>query len=548
MAVKLLSYLEDFNISVADILSLRTPFDIARNANKISFDLDMYSLEEGCPLNEPQLNVYLDIAANDKVDTYHIPLLMEISGEYSSDEICGALDAMLDAHPILGMCISNDFEIPYLVKGFKPSISVALDVDSEFLTKPFDLYNSLCRFLIVENDNGHSLYAVFHHIIFDALSDGVFKQNLQAILDGESIAIDDSFLKVSAFSQKIQGSDEYVEANEFYDSMLADRDEAGVLLDSALANDAGISSLDLELDLTLFKSILDEWGISENVAFTGVFAYTLSRFTGSSKALFNIIENGRDRFNNFHSIGMYVNTLPLLVDCIDLDIASFMNNVSDLVYDAMKYNYYPFRILAKEYDIDSNVLFQFIPDWINDENTNSSFSNDIGDVKNMISDFAVNVIQNGDRYDLTIVYSGKYCDEFIQRFMESYKLVLHEITRANKLRDINYVLQSDLDLLEDINKTEHSLKYDDILDAFNDNLTNHPDNELVAYNDRSYSYAEGAYISDKIAKRLVEMGVKSQDCVSFFVERCEYYMFSVLGISAMGGVYVPLDENLPDER
>ena len=38
------------------------------------------------------------------------------------------------------------------------------------------------------------------------------------------------------------------------------------------------------------KLFLDKWGVSENVLFTSVFAYTLSRFTGSDKVSFNIIE------------------------------------------------------------------------------------------------------------------------------------------------------------------------------------------------------------------------------------------------------------------
>jgi hypothetical protein len=116
-----------------------------------------------------------------------------------------------------------------------PSIIVESNVNddfiTEFLTKPFDLYDSLSRFLIVEEEDSFVLYAVFHHIIFDALSDGVFKEDLQTILDGGSVEVDDSFLKVSAFSQQIQETDEYADANLFYDAMLADEGEVNELLD-----------------------------------------------------------------------------------------------------------------------------------------------------------------------------------------------------------------------------------------------------------------------------------------------------------------------------
>ena len=67
-------------------------------------------------------------------------------------------------------------------------------------------------------------------------------------------------------------------------------------------------------------------------------------------------------------------------------------------------------------------------------------------------------------------------------------------------------------------------------------------------NDNVYSYAEGAYIADKIVKKLIKLGVESNDCIGFLTERSEYYMFCILSILSMGGVYVPIDDSLPDER
>ena len=120
--------------------------------------------------------------------------------------------------------------------------------------------------------------------------------------------------------------------------------------------------------------------------FTGVFAYTLSRFVGSDKVLFNLIDNGRDRFQNYDAIGMYVNTLPLLVDCKNQSVSSFMEYIFDLVYDVMRFDYYPFRVLANDYDINSNILFQFLPDWIDNEHDNSMLDNSSAVDDTLISD------------------------------------------------------------------------------------------------------------------------------------------------------------------
>ena len=66
-------------------------------------------------------------------------------------------------------------------------------------------------------------------------------------------------------------------------------------------------------------------------------------------------------------------------------------------------------------------------------------------------------------------------------------------------------------IAQSMNWIMDELDYGDVLDAFNDNLAKHPDNSLVSCNDVSYSYGEGAFIADKIAKRLTDLGVECGD-------------------------------------
>ena len=554
-AIKLLSEMDDYNVSVADILSLHTPYAIAKNINKsdMQFDLDIYSVDSGCPLSESQLNVYLDMMANDKKDSYLIPLSMNISDEYDINDIKNALNVMLEVHPILGMCVSDDFDVPYLVKGSKPSITVESNVSDEFinnLVEPFDLHDSLCRFLIVENDDGFSLFAVFHHIIFDALSDSIFKHDLQSILDNNTVDLDDSFLKVSAFSQQIVEISTFVEADEFYESMLVDVDEAGELLDSVLSDGPGSVLIDLDLDRDLINSFLDKHNASVNLLFSGAFAYTLSRFVGSEKVLFNIVENGRDRFANYNSIGMFVNTLPLLIDCKNQNIDSFMDYMFDRVYGVMRYNYYPFRLLANKYDINSNILFQFIPEWIKDtHNFDDVYDNELlSNMDDLIADLTVEIIQRDNNYILSVLYSDKYSRDFINHFVESYKLILKGMVNVSKLSDISYISSRDLVLLDEINGTGHDLIYSDVLDAFEDNLSKYPDNPLVLGDGFSYTYVEAAFLIDKIQKLLNDNNIGVNDTVSVFVERNHWVLLSNLAVLSVGASYVPIDENHPINR
>ena len=218
----------------------------------------------------------------------------------------------------------------------------------------------------------------------------------------------------------------------------------------------------------------------------------------------------------------------------------------------MRFDYYPFRLLANEYGIDSSILFQFMPDWIMksyDYNIPvESENNLINEMVDLICDFSVDVVQKGEKYTLKIMYSDKYSNDIVKRFVEAYKLILSQIINVKELSEINYCSDNDIELRDSINETEHPLSYDDILDAFNDNLAKYPNNKVVVYNDNDYTYTEGAYIADKIAKQLIDLGVEAQDYVGFLIPRSELYLFSILGIMSIGGVYVPLDDKLPDER
>ena len=362
-------------------------------------------------------------------------------------------------------------------------------------------------------------------------------------------------MKVSAFNKQIQDTEEYEEAHKFYDVMLADLESVSGLLDDVWADGPGMTQLDLELDYDLFKSFLDKQGIGENAVFTSVFAYTLSRFAGSEKVFFNILENGRGRFNNLDAIGMFVNTLPILADCKNQDVSDFISYMSDLAYDVMKYNYYPFRLLASEYDIDISILFQYIPEWIGDEeeeevheDLESAYDSLVEGTEDIITDLNVEVIQQGHSYNIVIVYSGKYSRDRIERFVESYKLILSQLISVEKLSDIDYVLDSDLELLDSYNQTAHDLKYGDIFDGFVDSLSRYPDNTLVLSDDVSYTYAEGAYLIKQIQDLLIDAGIGVGDKVSVFVDRNQWVLLSNMGVLSVGATYVPLDENHPDER
>ena len=562
------------NLSSSDIIELSSPINIA---NHIKYNLDVHSLtslkygfDDLCPLSESQLNVYLDEMVNDMGTAYNNPFKIDFKDKYSSDEIKGAIGKLLDIYPILSARTINDNETLSFSFDAKPEIGFGSIKDIDSFVKPFDLEKSLSRFLIVVNDDYNSLCIDFHHLVFDGSSGNIVLNSLICLLEGNDVdSVDDGVLRQISFEENI--SEAYMKkAQEFFDIILADREEAYGLLGSikrdegddahgllgSIKTDDGNKGADFEyvdifeIDNGSLSSFLQNNSLTHNQYFCSVFAYALSRFAGSSKVLFNLIEDGRGHIDLSESVGMFVRTLPLIIDCQNQEISSFLAYSSDAIKSAMKHDLYPYRLLANQYDLNSDILFQYSHDLFSSIYGEDEFGFDVEDLKQeAVGDLAFFIFNIGhDKFGIRILYSEKFSYELIEGFAESYKLILNEMMNAKSLADINYTSSSDLNALDAFNQNERDLDYGDLLDAFNDNLFKSPDNALVSYMDVSYSFGESAFIADKIAKELIGLGVEPQDCVSFLVERSPLYMFCVLGILSVGGIYVPLEDDLPDER
>ena len=544
------------NLSSAEVMELATPVKIA---DYIKYNLEVhspasinYSFEDVCPLSESQLNVYLDEKVNDMGTAYNNPFKIDFYNRYSADEIKNALDKLLDDYPVLSARIVNvDGDLSF---SFDANVEISQgnvnDIDS--FVRPFDFDRSLSRFLIAEGEDSVYLCLDCHHLIFDGTSANILLDRLISILDGNDIdLIDNGVLRGISYEENI--AQEYMDnASEFFDSMLADRDEVYDLLPCVKTGENNnfeyIGTFDIDNDYLI--SFLEKNSITHNQFFTGVFAYTLSKFSGSSKVLFNLIEDGRGHIDLSESVGMFVRTLPLLIDCQSQNVSSFLEYSGGLVSEVMKYDLYPFRILANQYDLNSDILFQYSHSLFDNLLMNDKSPLKAVDLKqDLMGDLSFFIFDVDDnRMGIRILYSDKFSDEFIERFAESYKLILKGMIDSNNLSDINYTLTSDLDVLNTYNRTENALHYEDILDAFNDNLASYPDNPLVSYNDRTYSYGEGAFIANGIANLLNDKNIEKNENIAFIVERSELYMFSALAILSIGAVYVPIDDALPDER
>ena len=93
---------------------------------------------------------------------------------------------------------------------------------------------------------------------------------------------------------------------------------------------------------------------------------------------------------------MTSNVMPVVVDCKDQSIRSYLNNVADTVYGLLRHNYYPILLLYQKYNFEVSILFQYVPNWIADD-----FTEDIVEIGNIDSEEVYNHVLNEFDYFLS---------------------------------------------------------------------------------------------------------------------------------------------------
>lgn len=550
-AIALISELSNYNITTSDILKLKTPRLLAANCSKyeeIDYEKILNSNTSLC-LSEQQLNVYLDIVANENSSAYNIPLKINLSN-YCSQDIHTALKKIFKIHPVLTFCIDKD-NPEHLKGGIYPRVNIGKNVDDEnlnkFLYSDFDLYSSLCRFLIDETNN--YLYAVFHHLIFDGFSSKVFYKDLLDILKEKHLDCEYKFIDSSLRFKNLNKTDLFKEANNYFETEFDDPDNISEPLLDVEENTPSFCSISLDVDKNSVNNFVKNYNISKNILFTSAFALTLSKFSNSNFAYFSLIDNGRDSIKAHGSIGMFVNTLPILINCNFDKVKDFIFECSQNIFSTLNYSFYPFRLFHANFGLNNNIDFQYMPNTHEQMQVGFNGSLNVEDVsgrKNFISNLSFVLADNEDLFKLMATSNGKYSKNTVQRILQCMNTVLNSILTFENFSDFNYVNKEDIETFNKLNNTENTLKEVDILHSFNNSCKRNPNAVLIKYNNFKITYAQGAQIIQEISHKLKD--VCEETHISIMIPRSSLYLLTSLAVLNKNCVYVPIDDALPDTR
>ncbi len=87
-----------------------------------------------------------------------------------------------------------------------------------------------------------------------------------------------------------------------------------------------------------------------------------------------------------------------------------------------------------------------------------------------------------------------------------------------------------------------------LVDLFLEQVEKKPDNTALIYQDEKLSFRQLNEKANQLARYLRQKGVKEETLVPLCIERSIEMMVAILGIMKAGGVYVPIDPDVPPQR
>ncbi|SFD03730.1 non-ribosomal peptide synthetase [Butyrivibrio sp. YAB3001] len=539
--------------------------------------------KKSCRLSFIQEGIYAECQANPGTVQYNMPFALRFPEGIGVRELIDAIYKVICAHPyILSNFVTNaDNEIIQEQstetasnsifaevsqdekKGFYHDIVVTdisekeiEDYEKSFV-RSFDIENGpLVRFEILRADS-LILLVDMHHLISDGTSMDIFFRQLCEVLDGKEP-------EKEYYDYYDYVSDEHIneEDEAYFARQMEEVPEAVMLLPDIYEEKSEHTekSLNVPTNLKKVKEFAQNLGVTPAAVYLAAVYIVIGRYVCEDNLAIATVSNGRSNVKTSGSMGMFVNTLPLVMSFYkDEKISDFIGRVAKNLSETIEHEKYPFSRLARKYDFHPAVSFAYQIGVINDYHTEKGRV----EVKELDLDLAkipVAIYINGtlDNANITIAYdSALYSEGMMSSLADSMENVVRGLLSCSILSEISLTGPKQWEVLDSYN-LPWDLDYDKkdtVVSAFKKTAALFPEKIAAVYKDKSYTYKELDEITDSLAAKIYHIVVGeagkrnlSEEIVAILVHRNENVFLLPMAVIKAGLAYEPLDPDYPKDR
>ncbi len=519
---------------------------------------ETFELQEAYPLTQTQNGIFVECAANPDSTIYNIPFLFKLGEQVDLPRLKKAIEQTVEAHPYIKtrLYMDENGDIWQERRDDAPFETEIKDIlQREELVKPYQLLGGeLFRNCLYDTREGKYLFLEFHHIISDGTSCGIFIQDMNRAYAGEPLKKEEfTGYEAALAEQKARTGQEYQKAKEYYDSIFqgCDTDFLPAKDSREKTPGAAMYRKSVPADLEKMSAFCREHQITMNALFTAAFGFVIGRYVYKDEAVFTTIYNGRSDSRLSSVINMLVKTLPVYCSLDgEQEIAAFLKTTGDQLVNSMNNDIYSFGEISRAYGIKADIMFAFQGD-------NFQFEEIAGEQAVMEelrldtakAPLSIDIAITGTEIQYQAEYrSDLYEEAAIAGLMDSLNIVVFEMQKKQKLKEISMVSKEARRELDGYNETDYPVEQTTANLLFERQVQLHPEKTAVIANGKTLTFRQLNENANKVANRLLELGLKPESMVGVMLPRTVDVYAVRQGVMKAGGAFLPIDPEYPDER
>ena len=524
------------------------------------------SVPKSVPLSFAQQGVFTECQANPDAVQYNIPLAFRFPKEIGEEQLANAVRKVVDAHPYILCHFVADGDngiIQEPIPGFTLEIPVStmtadeLEAYKKQFVRPFDLEKGPCvRFEIIKTD-ALTLLADMHHLVSDGASFDLFITQLTQALDGTAPEREDY-----TYYDFVRDEEVTPETESFFERQMAEVEEPTQLIPDVFEQHLPHTqkSVFAATDIQAVKEFAQKNGITPAAVYLGASFITFGRFVCEDLVSIVTVSNGRSNIKVSNTMGMFVNTLPLVTTLDNHEKTSdFLRRVSQNFSDTIEHENYPFARIAARYDFHPQISYTYQIGVLNDYRTKYGAVEMEGLALELAKlPVAVYIVGTEDEARIKVDYdTALFSEEMMLGLARGIENVVRTLMESDNLSQVSLTGKEEWKVLDSFNAAWDLDfdKADTVVTVFRRNAKSQPDKVAAVFKDKAYTYRELDELTDRLAAKLYAhacqatgKSVLAEEVVSILLNRNENVFVLPLAAVKAGLAYEPLDPSYPKER
>ncbi len=303
--------------------------------------------------------------------------------------------------------------------------------------------------------------------------------------------------------------------------------------------------------------------ITLNTVIQGAWGVLLARYSGENDVVFGTTVSGRpaELTGVEHIVGLFINTLPLRIRVnADTRIVPLLQTMQEESLDIRRFEFTPLVDIHRHSEVpgdqslfDSILVFENYP--VGEAVREADELLDVGHITTIEhTNFPLTlIVEPGANLMLKLSYDATLFDEItIQRMLSHLEVILHGALAQPDVPVLRMPLLSEEErnnALHAWNPVPSGYPRNRCVDAiFEQQVLRAPDALAVIDGEDKYSYGEINARANRLARYIIEQGIKDQDFIAIALERSVDMLVAMLATLKAGCAYLPVDPFYPEER